>query len=169
MSLKEENNYAFIDSQNVSFGVRAMGWQLDFAKFRIYLKEKYGVSKAYLFLGYIPWNEKRYETLNEYGYLLIFKKAIINKTGLIKGNVDAELVLQAMIEYENYEKAVIVSGDGDFACLVRHLNENQKLKNVIVPNKNRYSGLLKKAAAGKISFMNDMQIILERPDIKSPS
>jgi len=126
-----ENNYAFIDSQNVSFGVRAMGWRLDFAKFRIYLKEKYGVSKAYLFLGYIPWNAKHYETLNKCGYSLIFKKAIINKAGMIKGNVDAELVLQVMIEYENYEKAVIVSGDGDFACLVRYLNENQKMKLVI--------------------------------------
>jgi uncharacterized LabA/DUF88 family protein len=169
MALTEENNYAFIDSQNVSFGVRTMGWHLDFAKFRIYLKEKYGVSKAYLFLGYIPWNTERYETLNEYGYSLIFKKTIINKAGLIKGNLDAELVLQAMIEYENYEKAVIVSGDGDFACLVRYLNENQKMKNVIVPDKNRYSGLLKKAAAGKINFMSDMRMFLEWPNIKSPT
>jgi uncharacterized LabA/DUF88 family protein len=169
MALTEENNYAFIDGQNVSFGIHTMGWQLDFEKFRICLKEKYGARKAYLFLGYLPWNVKNYELLAGYGYTLVFKKAIINETGTIKANVDAELILQAMIEYGNYEKAIIVSGDGDFSCLVRHLNKNQKLKNVIVPNKNRYSGLLKKAANGKISFMDDMQTLLERPNIKSPS
>lgn len=161
MTLTEENNYAFIDGQNVSIGVSILGWQLDFAKFRIYLKEKYGVGKAYLFLGYIPRNARRYEILSEYGYSLIFKEAMIDKSGIIKGNVDAELVLQAMIEYKNYKKAVIVSGDGDFACLVRYLNENQKMENTIVPNKNRYSGLLKKATAGKISFINEMKNILE--------
>lgn len=42
--------------------------------------------------------------------------------GKRKGNVDAELVLQAMIEYPNYERAIIVTGDGDFGCLVRYLN-----------------------------------------------
>lgn len=50
-------NYAFIDSQNVNLGIRELGWQLDFARFRIYLKEKYGVSRAYIFIGYLPGNE----------------------------------------------------------------------------------------------------------------
>jgi uncharacterized LabA/DUF88 family protein len=40
------------------------------------------------------------------------------KNGKIRGNDDAELVLHAMIDIQNYEKAVIVSGDGDFHCLI---------------------------------------------------
>lgn len=129
----------------------------------------HGVPKAYLFLGYIPWNTTLYEALESYGYLLIFKKTIIDRRGEIKGNIDAELVLQAMIEYRNYEKAIIVSGDGDFACLVRYLNKNQKMKNVIVPNQDKYSGLLKRAAEGKIYFLSDMKILLEYLKIKSPT
>jgi uncharacterized LabA/DUF88 family protein len=39
-------------------------------------------------------------------------------SGRVKGNVDAELVLHTMIEYDNYSKAIIISGDGDFFCLV---------------------------------------------------
>jgi len=61
----------------------------------------------------------------------------------IKGNVDAELVLHTMIEYANYDKAVIVSGDGDFYCLVEHLAKNSKLLKIIVPNK-KHSSLLRK-------------------------
>lgn len=48
--------------------------------------------------------------------------------GKPKGNVDAELVLQAMIDYRDYERAVIVTSDGDFACLVRYLYEEGKLE-----------------------------------------
>lgn len=44
-------NYAFIDSQNLNLGVQDLGWQLDFKRFRVYLKEKFHVRRAYLFLG----------------------------------------------------------------------------------------------------------------------
>lgn len=61
----------------------------------------------------------------------------------MKGNVDAELVLHsAAIEYNNYDKAVIVTSDGDFACLMRYLEKNNKLKKIIAPTA-RYSKLLK--------------------------
>jgi uncharacterized LabA/DUF88 family protein len=61
----------------------------------------------------------------------------------VKGNVDAELVLHAAaIEYPNYNKAIIVSGDGDFACLVQFLADNDKLLHVFTPNQ-KYSKLLR--------------------------
>ena len=43
---RAENNFAFIDAQNLNLGVKSLGWNLDFNKFRVYLKEKYGVSTA---------------------------------------------------------------------------------------------------------------------------
>ncbi|MDO8551210.1 MAG: NYN domain-containing protein [bacterium] len=58
------------------------------------------------------------------------------------GNVDAELVLHTMIEYKNYQKAIVVSGDGDFFCLVEYLASKNKLLLVLAPNKH-YSRLLK--------------------------
>lgn len=42
------------------------------------------------------------------------------------------------------EKAIIVSGDGDFYCLAEHLKNNSKLEGMMVPDKRRYSALLKK-------------------------
>ena len=62
---------------------------------------------------------------------------------IIKGNVDAELVLHTMILYKNYQKALIVSGDGDFYCLIEYLEKKGKLLRVLVPNKH-YSSLLRK-------------------------
>jgi uncharacterized LabA/DUF88 family protein len=86
---------------------------------------------------------------------------MILPNGSVKGNVDAELVLHAMIQYNNYDGAMIVSGDGDFACLVRYLEEKSKLQRLLVPNSKRYSSLLKKAAAGQIDFMNNLREKLE--------
>ena len=51
-----------------------------------------------------------------------------------KGNVDAELVLHTMIQKENFEKAIIVSGDGDFYCLIEYLSNKDLLDKVMTPN-----------------------------------
>jgi len=152
--ISKENNFAFIDSNNLNLGIKEIGWRLDFKKFRIYLAEKYAVKKAYLFVGYLPENQELYRSLQEFGYILIFKPVMRNKDGEPKGNVDAELVLQAMIDWDRYDKAVIVSSDGDFYCLANYLYEKEKLKRVISPNYKKCSALLKKAAREKIDFLD---------------
>ncbi|MCX6766436.1 MAG: NYN domain-containing protein [Candidatus Moranbacteria bacterium] len=168
--MKEEDlkNYAFIDSQNLNLSIQSSGWKLDFDRFRIYLREKYLVKVAYLFIGYLPENQDLYNSLQKYGYVLIFKPTLKYKDGKVKGNCDAELVLQAMIDYRNYNKAVIVSGDGDFHCLVHYLIQQDKLEKVLIPNRFRYSALLKKVAANKLAFMNDLQKKLEYKNKKHP-
>ncbi len=155
-TIRKPKAYAFIDSQNLNLGVQELGWKLDFERFRVYLKEKYGVEKAYLFIGYLPENQSLYKSLQEYGYVLVFKPVLKDKGGCVKGNVDADLVLQAMIDYPDYEKAVIVTSDGDFQCLVNYLYGKEKLALVLSPNHKKCSVLLKKAAREKINFLNDL-------------
>ena len=157
---QKENNYAFIDSQNLNLAIRDQGWVLDWVKFRVYLKEKYKVTKAYLFVGYVEGNVNLYRALQEYGYILIFKPTMDLPDGRVKGNVDAELVLQAMIEYPNYQKAVIITWDGDFYCLVDYLKSQNKLLKLIIPNRYKYSSLLRKFALD-IAFLNNLKDKLE--------
>jgi len=146
LSVSTKPVYAFIDSQNLNLGIRSQGWKLDWKKFRLYLNNKYGVLKAYLFIGEVAGNEALYTFLHESGFILIFKPTLEHheqKKVVVKGNVDAELVLHTMIQYKNYSRAVIVSGDGDFHCLVEYLDKKQKLLKILVPT-NRYSSLLRK-------------------------
>lgn len=142
-----QNIYAFIDSQNLNLSIQDCGWKLDFKRFFIYLKDKYKVSKAFLFIGYVAGNESLYTHLQNCGYILVFKPTLEYKKDskiFIKGNVDAELVLHTMVEFPNYDKAIIVSGDGDFYCLVEYLEGQNKLLKIVVPNSNKYSALLRK-------------------------
>ena len=150
--------YAFIDSQNLNLSVLYnikdkksgkliyKGWKLDFQRFYVYLKNKYKVVKAFLFIGYIPGNESLYTNLQKAGYIVVFKPTLEYKRDgekFIKGNVDAELILHSMIEYRNYDKAIIVAGDGDYHCLIEYLEKNKKLLYIIIPNAFSYSSLLK--------------------------
>jgi uncharacterized LabA/DUF88 family protein len=162
-------NYAFIDSQNVYLSIRNQGWKIDFAKFRKHLKEKYGVGVAYLFMGYVEGNQQMYTQLQRDGYILIFKPTLVYKDGATKGNCDAELVLHSMIEYLNYEKAILVSGDGDFYCLAEYLRDKGKLEAVIVPDENKYSSLLKRISCGDekyLIFLNRAKNMIEYTHIK---
>jgi uncharacterized LabA/DUF88 family protein len=158
---KPQNNYAFIDGQNLNLAIQHLGWRLDFRKFRVYLSEKYGVGVAYYFLGFVEGNTGLYTSLQSYGYVLILKPTIRDKEGKVKGNCDADLVLQAMIDLNEYRQTVIVTGDGDFYSLVNYLRKKDKLRCVLVPNRYEYSSLLKKTAKNYLSFMNDLRVKLE--------
>jgi|SRR3990167_9287222 len=157
MGMKKEKNFAFIDSNNLHLAVKGLGWNLDYQKFRRYLTEKYFVGKAYIFIGYVEKHQDLYKNLQEKGYILIFKPTLVGKDGFTKGNCDAELVLQAMIDFDNYEKAVIVSGDGDFYCLVDYLIKQSKLGKLLVPNQRSYSALLKSIPSEYLAFVSDLK------------
>jgi len=159
-----KGNYAFIDSQNLNLGIQKMGWKMDWKKFREFLTAEYKVEKAFMFIGYMPDFEKLYDQLHSQGYLVVLKptlemfatdeskekqakyeeahKGEDDKKHVPKGNVDTDLVLHVMKEYKNYDKAVIVSGDGDFYTLIEYLDQKQKLLKVLTPNW-QYSSLLK--------------------------
>lgn len=150
--------YAFIDSQNLNLGTQRMGWKMDWKKFRNFLKDKYNVEQAIMFIGYMPENESLYEFMHSLGYLVYLKPTVdtsnpnfkknkdetkndSNKQ-TVKGNVDTDIVLSVMKEMPNYNKAIIVSGDGDFYSLIEYLVEKKKLSHLITPNW-QYSTLLK--------------------------
>ncbi|MFH1662122.1 MAG: NYN domain-containing protein [Candidatus Falkowbacteria bacterium] len=156
-----KNNYAFIDSQNLNRGILSLGWKLDYSRFRRYLKEKYNISVAYLFIGYIPENQDLYSSLQSVGYQLVFKPTLSDGDSEVKGNVDADLVLQVMLDYKKFDKAIIVSSDGDFYSLVKYLYKQNKLKFVMSPYIKTCSTLLKKTAKEKIVFMANLRQKLE--------
>lgn len=138
-----QNNFAFIDSQNLNLGIRASGWNLDFGRFRRYLHDKYSVQRAYLFIGYLPNNHNLYKNLESQGFSVVFK-SVANSNSKIKGNTDAEMILHSIIKFPIYDKAVVVTGDGDFACLVEYLVANSKFEKILIPNQQRYSYLFNK-------------------------
>lgn len=67
MSSRRNIIYAFIDSQNINLGTSVNGWKLDWGRFRLFLRNKYDVKKAFLFIGYIKRNSSLYDYLERVG------------------------------------------------------------------------------------------------------
>jgi len=157
--------YAFVDGENLYRGVKSQRWNLDYKKLRLYLKNKYGVARAFIFMGYIESEERLYNYLRRANFEMVFKptvKKVEKGKETYKGNVDAELVLwAAACEFANYDRAVIISSDGDFRCLYEFLTERNKLLKIIVPNK-RYSRLIQKFRA------QILEISLIRKKVENP-
>ena len=172
---KNEKTYAFIDSQNLNLGVKNdvinakgkviyRGKQLDYRKFRHYLREKYNVSQAYIFIGMVPTNNSLYTYLQRCGFTLVFKtiSTYMDERGqtITKGNVDTDIVLWSVGKLEKeYDAAVFVSGDGDFLSLYEYMDELGKLKKIIVPNRMRYSKLLN-SFRDRLAFVGDVPKLL---------
>ena len=164
MKKSKQNNYAFIDSQNLHLSVKEQGWSLDYSRFRVYLKDKYQASKVFLFIGYVAGNEALYTMFQKAGYIVIFKPTLEIKKGKkyeVKGNVDAELVLHTMIEWPNFDKAIIVSGDGDFHCLIEYLEQKKKILKLVAPTRKSFSSLLRKFGQ-YVVFVEDLKKKLKK-------
>ena len=152
----EQKIVAYIDAANLHRGSRDLGFDIDYKKFYGWLCQKYNLSKIYLFLGFLPWHQKEYDHFEECGYYLIFKETITSKRGETKGNCDAELILKSASDYyeKNFDSCIIISGDGDFKCLIDFLNEKNCIKAVLCPVKSKSSYLIRKVKIPVI-FLDD--------------
>lgn len=145
----------YIDGNNLYRSAKELGYEIDYKKFRGWLRQKYNPANVYLFIGLVPSRTSFYEHLQECGFILVFKQTV-SFGGTIKGNCDAELVLKTVSDF--YTKAftacVLVTGDGDFGCLAEFLQENKVIKLIISPDKKKCSILLKNKNI-EITFLNE--------------
>jgi len=149
MKVTKIDNIAYIDGQNLFMGTnkREPIWEVDLQKFRVYLKEKYNIDKAYYYLGYVQDGstfEMLYETIQSAGFILVFREHNSAMKGTKKGNVDADIIFSIMkrLYYqEDFDKVVLVSGDGDYKMLVDLLIEEGKLAKVLFPKQRYVSSL----------------------------
>src|SRR3989344_4482333 len=150
-------NVAYIDGANLHNGVKQLTWQFDYGRFRVWLREKYHVEKAYLFLGMMPKYKDLYTRLQEQGYTLVFKEVIYDTDGKAKGNCDTDIVVLAMQNaYENrFDSSVLVSSDGDYTPLVKFLITRNKIDAVVSPYETKKCSVLFKRTGVRIAYMAD--------------
>jgi len=131
-------------------------------KLRVFLNDKYKVKTAYYFLGYIQENNQDlYNSIQESGFVLSFRKHNSAMLGKKKGNVDTDIVFLAMkklYKKDNFDKIVLVSGDGDYKRLVDFLIEENKFKKLLSPNKKFMSSLYKKLGSEYFDYLDKKNI-----------
>mgnify|MGYP001575610375 CR=1 FL=1 len=158
------NNFAYIDGQNFYMGTakrEVNPWQVDLARFRIYLEQKYSVEKAYYFLGYVQeTNQDLYEEIQNAGFILMFREHNPAMIGKKKGNVDSDIIfniMKKMYKREDFSKIVLVSGDGDYKSLVDFLIEENKFAKILFPNRKFASSLYKKIGSHYFDYLENIK------------
>lgn len=157
----EPNNQivAYIDGANLHKGVESSGWKLDYRKFRSWMRQKFSVTDAYLFIGLIPKHAALYTALQNADYKLIFKEVVYDGKGNAKGNCDADLVLKAVRDYfeTGVRSVVLVTSDGDYAPLVTFFAEKKIQCSIVSPAPVKKCSILLKKTGVPILYLEDVK------------
>lgn len=135
--------YAFIDTANLYETALKQGWRIDWRKFRSFLSARFGVEKAFQFIGYSEEKEPICKMLKATGYEIEYRPVTRYADGSQKANIDAWLIVKCMEEMWHCHKAVLVTGDGDFLPLCNHLARRNRLLQILVPSADSMSWMLK--------------------------
>ncbi|MFA4999766.1 MAG: NYN domain-containing protein [Patescibacteria group bacterium] len=158
-------NLAFIDGQNLYMGTTRKivdPWKIDLARFYVYLERKYNVNQAYYFLGYVQeTNQKLYEEIQGAGFILVFREHSPAMIGKKKGNVDSDIIFQIMkkmYKREDFDKIILVSGDGDYKLLVDFLIEENRFGKILFPDRSKSSSLYKSLLNRFFAYLDDIDV-----------
>ena len=157
---KESNEVvAYIDGANLHKGFESLGGKLAYGKFRSWIRQKFNVSIAHLFLGLMPKHANLYTSLQTAGYKLVFKEVVYDGEGKAKGNCDADLVLYAARDYyeNNIRSVVIVSSDGDYTPLVKFWLDKKVECTIVSPAPMKKCSILLKKTGASIVYLEDVK------------
>ena len=165
IEVKKDKNIAYIDGQNLHMNTakkKKHPWSIDLDRFYVYLERKYNIDKAYYFLGCVQEeNQDLYEKIQKAGFILIFRLHNPAMVGKKKGNVDSDIIFHIMkklYKREDFEKIVLVSGDGDYKLLVDFLIEENKFEKILFPDRQYRSSLYKELSNNYFSYLDDTGI-----------
>lgn len=146
----------YIDGNNLYRSAKELDFEIDYKKFRVWITQKYNTKNIFLFIGFLEDRKDFYKYLEDCGFNLIFKEAVLHE-GNIKGNCDAELVLKSVDDFhlKNFDKFILISNDGDFGCLVEFLIKRNGFDTIISPDRKKCSILLRNKT-NKILYLNEV-------------
>jgi len=123
----------FIDVANIIYSLKDLGWRIDYKKLQQYFKENCKLVDIYFYYSTDKENigqANLLEMLSRKGFKMVVKevKVIKLKNGelLYKGNCDVELAIDMIDTMPAYDTAVLLSGDSDFAPLIKYLQKHGK-------------------------------------------
>jgi uncharacterized LabA/DUF88 family protein len=155
----DSKTIAYIDGANLHKGVESSLWKLDYRKFRFWIRQKFNIADAHLFIGLIPKHANLYTALQNIGYTLVFKEVVYDGDGRVKGNCDADLVLRAARDYfeQGITSVVLVSSDGDYAPLIKFWLEKKVRCAIISPASTSKCSVLLKRTGVPIVYLEEVK------------
>lgn len=160
--MKKLKTVAFVDAANIIYGAKAERWFIDLKKLLGYLKDKYKISKTFFYYGKDSKNQKEerfLKRLKSFGYTLRVKE--IKRYGRkTKANCDVDLTMDVLLRMKEYKRAIILSGDGDFAPLLSYIISQRK-RVVVIASPKRAAKEIKRIAGGEFVDFGSLRYLIE--------
>ena len=125
--------YVFVDAANILYSQQTLRWRVDYKKLKEYFEKECDLRAIYFYTGRVGENHKQnsfLEKLKSFGYQIRAKEVkrikLSRNVYEWKGNLDAELIIDALKNSGNFDTCVLMSGDSDFAPLLDELKERNK-------------------------------------------
>ena len=171
-------NYAFIDGTNLHLTFVYLQQSLNYQKLRNYLAKRHNVTEVYYFIGFIKGRSGDYQELESYGYTMKFRTPVFHRVDPIicqycsreavsggrkrKCDCDADIAFQLIDDIDNYDKAILISSDGDFDNVVKKLITLDKLKLILAPCRDGCFDLLVSVAGERMQYLNELGSTLDK-------
>jgi len=160
--------YAFVDAANMIYRNQYVhSWTIDLKKLLTYLQHRYGVSRTLYYGGIDNRNRTQvqlYGKLAMWGYELRLNpvKRFVNDKGewYLKADVDARMAFEAMKLQSEYDRAVLLTGDGDFFWLLEYLLQ-KKERVWLLADPRKTAKELKKLIGSNFANLNNLRSQLE--------
>ena len=163
--------YVFIDASNLWEAQKAKGKIFDYEKLKFFLKDFYKATeiKIFYYTAYPANGTRDYSLDGKHKFFTYLKKGlgfVVRKKELKripvhtelgdsikeKGNMDVEITIDAIHFKDEYDEAILFTGDSDFLALVNYL-ENAGKKVYIYSSKNNISGELRTGGSGYVDVL----------------
>ncbi len=160
----------FIDGANMFYAQRKMGWHIDYRKVYEFYASQAQVYNAFYYTSVTnppdPGMEGFLRALTGMGYTVrrkVVKEILDQETGqtVRKANLDIEIVIDMLTTADLFDRAILISGDGDFERAVEFLRGRGK----------RIDGLGVHAMAAydlvnamdRYLYLEDLRDVVEKP------
>ena len=153
----------YIDAQNVYVTIKRAWREIDWARFFIYLQNKFQVDIVYYTVWYVPRYKHIYQILIDIWYTMLFKKTLILPDWTIKGNVDIDIAIRSILELKDriVSTAYLVTNDGGYNTLIMTLQNYNVWWCLLTPDWYIASRLLKRCQV-KIINMQDIKSKIQK-------
>lgn len=132
----------FIDVANIIYSLRDLGWRMDYKKLQQYFKKHCRLIDIYFYYSTHkdnPGQANLLEMLARKGFKLVVKEVKVIKINrqerIYKGSCDVELTIDMIDTMPAYDTAILMSGDSDFAAVIKYVQKHDK-KVIVISTRN---------------------------------
>jgi len=137
--------YVFIDAANIFYSQRTLKWRISYERLKTYFEKECNLCKIFVYTAHDEsrLNQKKFLTmLEKNGFIVRTKpvKQIRLSAGVYqwKGDFDVELTMDMLDHLNQYDTAILLSGDSDFAPIVDRVKSHGK-RIIVMSVKNHVS------------------------------